>query len=90
MCETPELAEKPIVAFRHCVARMSKVDDIVMQLHDKTSFLAGVQALKKNLTGPPSAIFGVAEVWPAFVTLSTYIVSERAPLFVSPDASRPR
>jgi hypothetical protein len=56
---------------------MSKVDEIVMQLHDKTSFLAGVQALKKNLTGPPSGIFGVAEAWPAFVTLSTYIVSAR-------------
>ncbi len=51
----------------------TSIDEIVMQLHDKATFLQGVTALKKNLTGPPSAIFTVPAVWPAVVTLSTYI-----------------
>jgi hypothetical protein len=54
-------------------ARLSS-DEIALQLQDKATFATALAALKKNITGPPSAIFTVPIVWPIFVSLSTNIV----------------
>ncbi len=57
-------------------ASRASSDEIALQLHDKATFANAVSALKKNLTGPPSAIFTVPIVWPILVSLSTFIVKQ--------------